>query len=123
MHHCVEHLGVAHAVAEAGLGKQVWSLGHRLHARGDAHLQVAGTDCVVDGHGGTQPRGTDLVDGLAGDLLGDTPLDLRLARRNLSLSGLKHLTHDHVVDLRTVNAGALQGLGDRHAAQVGGVEG
>ncbi len=55
-----------------------------------------------------QPGRADLVDRLRGDLLGDAGLDLRLARGNLPLAGLQHLTHDDVLDLLGLDAGALE---------------
>ena len=40
--HAVERLGVAHAVAEAGVVEQVGRLRHRLHAPRHGHVEVAG---------------------------------------------------------------------------------
>ena len=120
--HRVEHLRVAHAVAEARLRQQIRSLGHRLHAPADADLQVAGADRLVEDHRRAQPRGADLVDRLRGDLLGDAGLDLGLARGNLSLAGLQHLAHHDVLDLLGLDPGALERRPDRHRAELGGVE-
>ena len=49
-------------------------------------------------------------------------LDLRLARGDLALAGLDHLTHDHVLDLLRLDAGALERGLDGGAAELGGVE-
>ncbi len=102
--HRVERLDVAHAKPEARAREKVGSLGHRLHAAGDADLHVARADRLVEDHGGAHARGADLVDGLRGDLLGDAGLDLGLARGDLTLSGLQHLTHDDVLDLSGLDA-------------------
>ncbi len=120
--HRVEHLRVAHAVAEARLRQQVGSLGHRLHAAADADLHVAGADRLVEDHRRAQPRRADLVDRLRGDLLGDAGLDLRLARGDLPLPGLQHLAHDDVLDLLGLDAGALERRADRQPAELGGVQ-
>ena len=42
--HRVDRVDVAHAEAEAGAGQQVRSVRHRLHAAGDADLELAGAD-------------------------------------------------------------------------------
>ncbi len=120
--HRVEHLGVAHAVAEARLRQQVGRLRHRLHAAAHADLHVARADRLVEDHRGAQPRGADLVDRLRGDLLGDARLDLRLARGDLALAGLQHLAHHDVLDLLGLDLRALQRRLDRHAAELGRVE-
>jgi hypothetical protein len=67
-------------------------------------------------------RGADLVDGLRGDLLGDAGLDLRLARRDLALTGLEHLAHDDVLDLLGLDVRALERALDRGPAELRGVE-
>ena len=120
--HRVERLDVAHAKAEACTGEQIGGLGHRLHATADADLQVAGADRLVDDYRGAQPGGADLVDRLGGDLLGNTGLDLGLARGDLSLPGLQHLTHHDMFDLLGLDPGALQRGLDRDGAELGGVE-
>ncbi len=122
MDHRVEHLRVAHAVAEAGLWEQIGRLGHRLHAPADADLQVASANRLVEHDRRAQPGGADLVDRLGGDLLGDVGLDLRLARGDLSLAGLQHLPHDDVLDLLGLDGGTLERGADRDRAELGRVQ-
>jgi hypothetical protein len=62
--HRVDRLHVAHPEAEAGAREQVGRLAHRLHAAGDAGVQVARADCLVGEPDRAHARGADLVDGL-----------------------------------------------------------
>ena len=123
MDHRVERLGVAHAEAEARLGQQVGRARHRLHAAADADLDVARADRLVEQDRGAQARGAHLVDGLAGDLLGDPGLDLGLARGDLALAGLEDLAHDDVLHLVGRDVGALERRGDGGRAELGGIDG
>ena len=82
-----------------------------------------GADGLVDEADRAHARGADLVDGLRGDLLRDPGLDLGLARGDLPLAGLQHLAVDDALDLIGLDLGALERLGDRGAAEIGGVEG
>ena len=120
--HRVEHLGVAHAIAEARLRQQIGGLRHRLHAAADTDLEVAGADRLVEDHRRPQPRRADLVDRLGGDLLGNPRLDLGLARGDLPLTRLQHLAHHDVLDLLGLDGGPLQRGVDRDAAELGGIE-
>ena len=120
--HRVERLHVAHAKAEARAWQQVGRSRHRLHAAAHANLHVAGADRLVEHHGRAQPGGAHLVDRLRGDLLGDAGFDLRLARGDLPLAGLQHLTHHDVLDLRGLDPGALQSGLDRDRPELGGIQ-
>jgi hypothetical protein len=120
--HGVQRLGVAHAVAEAGLGQQVGRAGHRLHAAAHGDVEVPRTDRGVEDPGRAHARGADLVDRLGADLLGDPGLDLGLAGGDLALAGLQHLAHDDVLDLLAGDVGALQRGLDGVAAELGRVE-
>ena len=108
VHHRVERLRVAHPVAEASLLEQVGSARHRLHAARHGQVEVAGAHCLVDDPGRAQPGRADLVDGLAGDLLRDSGLDLRLSARDLALPGLEHLSEHDVLDLLGRDLGTLE---------------
>ena len=90
--HRVEHLGVAHAVAEAGLASagRAPSTSTPCRRPPPTSRSPARTSESID-PGGADARGADLVDGLRGDLLGDAALDLGLARRDLALAGLEDL--------------------------------
>ena len=123
MHHGVERLGVAHPVAEAGVLQQVRGLGHRLHATGHRDIEVAHAHGLVDDSRRTDPGRAHLVDGLARDLLRDAGLDLRLAARDLPLTGLEHLPEYHVLNLIRLYLRALEGGCDGGAAEVSGIEG
>src|SRR5262249_8161398 len=50
-------------------------------------------------------------------------LDLRLARRDLALTGLQDLAHDHVLYLLGFDVGALQRRRDRSCSEFSGIEG
>ena len=71
---------------------------------------------------GADARRADLVDGLRRDLLGDAALDLRLARGDLALPGLQHLTHHDVLHLLGCHLGPLERSAIACATEVGGVE-
>ena len=62
--HCVKRLDVSEAEAASGPGKQVGSVGHRLHAAADADLDVTGADRSVNKRDCTHSGCADLVDGL-----------------------------------------------------------
>ena len=104
-------------------GQQVGGLAHRLHAAGDADLEVAGADRLVGEPDRAHARGADLVDRLRGDLLRDPGLDLGLARGDLALAGLQHLAEDDLLDLVGRRPRRARARLDRGAAEVGGVEG
>ena len=106
--HRVNRVDVAHAEAEARLGQQIGRPRHRLHAARDGELEVACAHSLVDQADGPQARGTDLVDRLGGDLLGNPRLDLGLPGRDLALTRLQHLAHHHVLDLVGLDLGALE---------------
>ncbi len=120
--HRIQRLGVAHAKAEARARQQVRGAGHRLHAAADADVEVPRADLRVEDPDRAHARGADLVDRLRADLLRDARLDLRLARGNLALPGLQHLTHDHVLDVFGGDVGALQGGLDGDTAELGRVK-
>ena len=63
-----------------------------------AELQVVRSDRLVGKADRAHARGADLVDRLRG-IPRDPGLDLRLARGDLSLSGLQHLAVDDLLDL------------------------
>ena len=117
--HRVDRLHVAHPEPEARPRQQVGSAAHRLHAAGHRQLEVAGANRLVGEADRAHARGADLVDRLRGDLARDPGLDLRLARGNLSLSGLQHLAVDHLLDLIGRDLGALQRGGDGRPAELG----
>jgi hypothetical protein len=120
--HRVERGDVAHPEAEASVGKQVRRLAHRLHAAGDDDFGIAAANRQVGDPERPHAGGADLVDRLRGDLLGDAALDLGLARGDLALAGLQHLTEDDLLDLAGVDVRALQRRLDRRAAEIGGVD-
>ena len=123
MDHRVDRLDVAHPEAEAGARAAGRAPRHRLHAAGDADLEVAGADRLVGEPDRAHARGADLVDRLRGDLLRDPALDLGLARGDLALAGLQHLADRRpAATWSGVDLGALERGRDRGAAEVGGVE-
>ena len=121
--HRVDRLAVAHPEPEPRLLQQVGGLRHRLHTATDPELDVAGADRRIEQPGRPDSRGAHLVDRLGGDLVRDAGLDLRLARGDLALAGLDHLTHDHVLDFLGRHVGTLERGLDRGAAELGGIDG
>ena len=122
--HRVEHLRVAHAVAEAALRQQVGRARHGLHAPGhDRAGEVAGTDVLVREADGAQARRTDLVDRLGRHFLRNSAVDLGLPGGNLALAGLEHLSEDDVLDLVWRDSGALERAADGGAAELDRVDG
>src|SRR5215210_15731 len=121
--HRVDRLDVAHPEAEARAGKQVRRLAHRLHASGDADLEIPGANRLVRDPDRAHTGGADLVDGLRGDLARNPGLDLGLARGNLTLAGLEHLAVDDSLHLVGLHLGAVERLGDRGATEIGCIEG
>ena len=75
----VENLDRAVLVALAGLGQQVRGVGHRLHAPGHDHVELARGDELVGEGDRVQARQADLVDRHRGHVHGDTRLDGGLA--------------------------------------------
>ena len=120
--HRVNRVDVAHAEAEARLGQQIGRPRHRLHATRDGELEVACAHSLVDHADGPQARGTDLVDRLGGDLLGNPRLDLGLPGGDLALTRLQHLAHHHVLDLVGLDLGALERGLDCPPAELGRVD-
>ena len=55
---------------------------------------------------------------IAGTLIGMPAVHRGLARGDLTLAGLEHLAHEHVVDLLRPDAGALERGLDRDTAEV-----
>ena len=121
--HRVDRSDVTHAEAEPGSRQEVGRLAHRLHAAGDADVEIAGPDRLVGDPDRAHAGCADLVDGLRGHLARDTGLDLRLSGGDLALPGLEHLAVDDALDLVGIHLGAVERLRDRGASQVGGIEG
>ena len=84
-------------------------------------VEVVGGGIAWSSRTVAQPGGADLVDGLRRDLLGDAGLDLGLARGSGPVR-LDDLAHDDVLDLLRLDLRALEGGGDRRAAQLRGVD-
>ena len=122
-HHGIHDLLVADAVPGAGTGQEVGGVGHGLHTPGDDDVGLARADHEVGEVDRLQPRETDLVDG--GRVHGhrDTALDGRLARRDLTLTGLDDLAHQHRVDRGGVDAGLVEHALDGGAPEVGRAQG
>ena len=96
--HRVDQLGIAHAVALAGLGEQVGGAAHALHAAGDDQPGVAQADRLIGEHDGLEPRAADLVDRRGTDRRWQPREDRRLPRGVLTDPGGDDVAHDHLVD-------------------------
>ena len=117
MDHRVDHLGVAHPRTEPGLGYQVRGFGHRLHATGNHHLDLARADQLVRQRDRVEAGEAHLVDGQRRHLLRDTSFDRGLPGGDLARAGLQHLAHDHVVHVFAFDPGPLEGGADGAGAQ------
>ena len=122
VHHRVDDLLVADAVAGPGPGEEVGRLGHGLHAAGHHDVGLAGLDHLVGQVDGVDAREAHLVDGAGGHGHRDAAVDGRLAGGDLAGAGLEHLAHEDVVDLLTGEAGPLEGGLDGEATELGGGE-
>ena len=83
-------------------------LGHRLHPAGKDQICVAQADeiCGVD-HRHHRAR-ADHVNGVPVHLLGNPRFDRCLARHQLAVPRAQHVAQDIEVQVRPVDAGALQ---------------
>ena len=122
VHHRVDDLLVAEAVAGTGAREQVGRLGHRLHAAGHHDVGVARLHELVGQVDRVEAGQAHLVHGRRRDRHGDAGVDRGLAGGDLAGAGLEHLAHEHVVDLVGREAGPLEGGLDREPAEVRGVE-
>ena len=109
---------VAVAVAGPGAGQQVRAVGHRLHAAGHDHVELAVADQLVGHRDRVQPGQAHLVHRHRGHRHRDAALDRGLPGGDLPGPGLDHMTHDHVVDLVAGDPGPVQGGFDGEPAQV-----
>ena len=123
MGHRVDGLDVAHLEPEPGPGEEIGSLRHRLHPACDRDAEIAGADRLVGESHRAHSRGADLVHRLRWGLARDPRLDLRLARGNLPLPSLQHLSVDHLLDLIGTDVRPLERAGDGLAAELRRVEG
>ena len=120
--HRVEQRAVAHPVSGPRVLQEIRRAGHRLHARGDHDVGVAGLDHEVGEVDGIDARETRLVEPDRRDVERDPGLHRGLARRHLARARLDHLADVHVVDLVGAHpAPGERGL-DRVAAEVGGAQ-
>ena len=95
--HGIEELAVAHALAPTGLGQHKGRLAHGLHAPGHDDLRIPGPDGLSGHDDRLQPGAADHVHRHRRGVLGDAGIGGRLAGRVLTLAGLQHIAHKHLV--------------------------
>ena len=118
VHHRVDDLLVADAVAGASARQQVGRLGHRLHAAGHDDVGLALLDHLIGQVDGVEPGQAHLVDGGRRHRHRDAAVHRRLAGADLAGAGLEHLAHEDVVDLLAGEAGAHERLLDGEATEL-----
>jgi hypothetical protein len=111
LHHGVNQLAIAHAIAAPRVRQQVGCIGHRLHTSGDHDLRIAQRDGLRAERHRLQPAAADHVDGQRRDVVGEAAVERRLTRRVLAESGGQHAAHDALIDRLRGNTRA----GDRRA--------
>ena len=119
VHHRINQLGVAQAIAEPGLGQQIGRHVHVFHAAGNVEIPVAGADGAGCQHHGLQARATYFVDGQGADAGRKAAGEGGLAGRGLAFARLHHVAHDHFVDGRRVHGRACDRCSDGLASQEG----
>src|ERR687897_464326 len=92
--HGVYHRRVTHACSPPGLLREVWGVGHALHAAGEDHLVVAAADHVLRKRGAPDARGADLVQCLGGQAEGYPCVVVRLPGGDLADPRLHHDAED-----------------------------
>ena len=116
--HGVDELRVAQTVSLAGLRQQIGSIGHRFHPAGNDDRAVTGLYRLRRERDGFQSRAADLVD-CHGTCCGrESAEDCSLARRILAESGGDDVAHDALIDLRRIDAGALDRFPYRNGAEL-----
>ncbi len=121
-HHRIDHALVADSVTGTGAGQKIRRIGHRLHAARNDDVGFARAHHEVGQVNGLQTRQADLVDGRCVDAERNARLLGRLTRRDLALSRLDDLTHQHSVDARWINAGHVEHALDGDAAELLGAQ-
>ena len=116
--HEVDHLRVAHARAGACARHRVRRGRHRLESACERNFDLARPDQYVGEMHRVQARQANLVKGDRGDRHRDAAGDGRLARRDLTLTTLKDLAHQDVVDLLAGEAGSTESFCDCEAAEL-----
>ena len=118
VHHGVDDLRVAETVSLARLRQKIGSVGHGFHSAGDDDGTVSGLHRLRRERDGFQSGAADFVD-CHGTCRGrESAEDGGLARRILAESGGDDVAHDALVDLRGIDAGALDGLANRDGAEL-----
>ena len=116
----VHDLAVAHALAPTGVAQQKRRLAHGLHAPGHDDLGVAGPDGLGGHDDGLQAGTADHVDRHRRGVLRDAGIGGRLPGRVLTLAGLQHIAHNHLIHFFRANPGATQNFFDDDASQLRG---
>ena len=116
--HGVHQLAVVEPVAGAGLPEDVGGPGHVLHAAGHYDLVLPGLDRVGGDAYGLEARPAHLVDRHGAGLVGYSRLDGRLPGGVLAQAGPEDVAHDDLLDLRGVNLGPADRLGDDRAPEL-----
>jgi len=114
--HAVLHRPIAHLGADAGFGEHVRRQAHVLLATGDDHLGVAGQDGLCGKVNGLQAAAADLVDGHAGNGVGQARAQCRLACGVHADPRGQYVTDDNFVDVPGLDPSLLEQMGNHFGA-------
>src|SRR5579859_293030 len=116
--HGVDDLRVTETVSLARLREKIGSVGHGFHAAGHDDGTVSGLHRLRGESDRFQSRAADLVD-CHGTCRGrESSEDCGLARGILAESGGDDVAHDALVDLRGIDAGALDGFAHHDGSEL-----
>ena len=118
VNHGVDQLSVAQAVAAAGLGQQIWAVGHGFHAAGYHDFGFAELHGLRgEGHG-FEAGAANFVDRQGRDAWVAAAFEGCLASGILAEPGLDYVAEDGFVDLLGVETRAAGGFGDHLGAEL-----
>ena len=111
---------MAHTLAPPGLGQEKGGLAHALHASGHHDFRAAGLDFLGGGNHRLHSRTTQGINGNAWGTLANSRLEGRLAGGILTLSGLKHISHENLIYLVRRDLGPFQDFLNNDPSQLRG---
>src|SRR5712692_5530361 len=97
--HLIYQLAVTHAVAKASFLQQIGGTAHTLHATSNYYFRVTKPNRLRGQYDGFQTTPTDFIDSHRGNMNGQPGVDRCLTSGILAESCLKHIAHNHLVNL------------------------
>ena len=118
--HHVDHLGVAHASAPAGVERCVGATAHVFGAAANGDIGVTQQNRLAGRNDGLQAGAAQAVDVERGRALGTAAVDGRDARQiHVFRLGVDHMAKHHMADVRAVHVGAFEGFAHDLRGQLG----